>query len=102
MVQEGVYDKFVQALGKAIDSQLKVGDGLEPGVNQGPLINSRAVEKVESLVNSSVSDGAKVVVGGSRKDGPGSFFNPTLLSDVTTDMRVAKEEIFGPVAACIK
>ncbi|KAK3746575.1 hypothetical protein RRG08_019495 [Elysia crispata] len=102
LVQEGVYDKFVQALAKVIDSQLKVGDGFEPGVTQGPLINKRAVEKVENLVNSSVGEGAKVVVGGSRKDGPGNFFNPTLLRDVTTEMSVAKEEIFGPVAACIK
>ncbi|GFR82852.1 succinate-semialdehyde dehydrogenase, mitochondrial-like [Elysia marginata] len=102
LVQEGIYDKFVQALAKAIESQLKVGDGFEPGVTQGPLINARAVEKVEGLVNSSVSDGAKVIVGGSRKDGPGHFFNPTLLADVTTDMRVSTEEIFGPVAACIR
>ncbi|RUS78944.1 hypothetical protein EGW08_013285 [Elysia chlorotica] len=102
LVQEGVYDKFVQALAKAIDSQLKVGDGFEPGVTQGPLINKRAVDKVESLVNSSVDQGAKVVVGGTRKEGAGNFYNPTLLRDVTTEMSVSTEEIFGPVAACIK
>ncbi|GFO01979.1 succinate-semialdehyde dehydrogenase, mitochondrial [Plakobranchus ocellatus] len=102
LVQEGIYDKFVQALAKVIDSQLKVGDGLEPGINQGPLINARAVEKVQDLVQNSINSGAKVITGGSKMEGPGFFYEPTLLADVTSDMRVAREEIFGPVAACIK
>lgn len=102
LVQEGVYDKFVSALAGAIKDQLKVGDGLEVGTTQGPLINEKAVEKVDGLVTDAVSGGATIVSGGQRDARGGCFYKPTLLSGVTTDMRVAKEEIFGPVAACIK
>ncbi|CAL1528525.1 unnamed protein product [Lymnaea stagnalis] len=102
LVQDGIYDKFIQALGKAITAQLKTGDGLQPGVTQGPLINSRALEKVEGLVKDAVSAGATVVVGGNRDAKGGNFYQPTLLSNVTTEMRVVKEEIFGPVAAVIR
>lgn len=102
LVQEGVYDQFVQALGKVINAQLKVGDGFERGTTQGPLINSKAVEKVDAMVKDAVSGGANIVTGGQKDSRGGCFYQPTLLSDVTVGMRVAKEEIFGPVAAVIK
>nr|KAI8729795.1 succinate-semialdehyde dehydrogenase; mitochondrial isoform X3 [Biomphalaria glabrata] len=102
LVQEGIYAKFVHALALAIENTLKTGNGLEPGVNQGPLINSRAVEKVDGLVKDAVACGAKVIVGGKNAAIGGNFYEPTLLSDVTVDMRVVQEEIFGPVAAIVK
>lgn len=97
LVQDGVYDEFANKLAKAV-SELKVGNGLDEGVTQGPLINMAAVEKVESHIADAVDKGAKVVLGGKRHSLGGSFFEPTLLSDVTTDMRITYEETFGPVA----
>jgi succinate-semialdehyde dehydrogenase/glutarate-semialdehyde dehydrogenase len=97
LVQDGVYDAFAEKLGAAV-SALKVGNGLEAGVNQGPLIDMTAVEKVESHIEDAVSKGAHVVVGGQRHALGGSFFQPTLLAGVTTDMRITHEETFGPVA----
>uniref|UniRef100_A0A0B7AUN9 Succinate-semialdehyde dehydrogenase n=1 Tax=Arion vulgaris TaxID=1028688 RepID=A0A0B7AUN9_9EUPU len=102
LVQAGVYDRFIEALAKAIKAQLKVGDGLASGTTQGPLINQRAVEKVDGLVKDAVGSGANVVCGGSGDSLGGNFYQPTLLTGVTTNMRIAKEEIFGPVAATIK
>jgi succinate-semialdehyde dehydrogenase/glutarate-semialdehyde dehydrogenase len=97
LVQDGVYDAFAERLAKAV-SGLRVGDGRESGVVQGPLINDRALAKVEAHVADAVRRGARVVCGGRRHALGGTFFEPTLLADVDETMRVAREEIFGPVA----
>ncbi len=97
MVQDGVHDAFNAKLAEAV-SALKVGNGLEAGVDQGPLINMAAVAKVEEHIADALSKGARVVVGGARHPLGGSFFEPTLLVDVTPEMVVAREETFGPLA----
>lgn len=97
LVQDGVYDAFAEKLAVAM-TDLQVGNGLDDGTSQGPLINEAAVLKVESHIEDAVSKGAKVVTGGKRHALGRTFFEPTLLTDVTTDMRVAREETFGPVA----
>ena len=96
-VQSAVYDAFLEKLTSAV-SRLKVGSGTEEGVTQGPLITAEAVEKVERHLNDAVSKGARVVAGGKRHALGGSFFEPTVVADVTQDMAVAREETFGPVA----
>jgi len=97
-VQAGVYDAFVEKLA-AKASGIKVGNGFEAGVNQGPLIDDAAIAKVESHVADAVAKGARVVVGGERNKSLGErFFTPTVLADVTGDMVCAREETFGPVA----
>ncbi|MBP1883991.1 NAD-dependent succinate-semialdehyde dehydrogenase [Sinorhizobium mexicanum] len=96
-VQSGVYDRFVEKLAEACD-KLKVGSGIEEGVQQGPLIDGNAVEKVEELIADATSKGGKVITGGTRHELGGTFFRPTVISEATTDMRFMKEEIFGPVA----
>ncbi|HYH18508.1 MAG TPA: NADP-dependent succinate-semialdehyde dehydrogenase [Azospirillum sp.] len=98
LVQAGVYDAFAEKLAAAVRA-LKVGPGLTTeGAQQGPLIDMSAVEKVEDHIRDAVSKGARVVVGGKRHDLGGSFFEPTILADVTPEMKVAREETFGPVA----
>ena len=97
LVQDGVYDAFAEKLAKAV-GELKVGNGVEPGVTQGPLIDAKALEKVEELVADATVKGARIVCGGQRHALGHTFFEPTILADVTSDMRVAREEIFGPVA----
>jgi succinate-semialdehyde dehydrogenase/glutarate-semialdehyde dehydrogenase len=97
LVQDGVYDAFLAKLSAAV-SAMKVGNGLEDGVSQGPLIDMLAVEKVEEHVQDAVGKGARVVVGGQRHALGGTFYEPTVLADVTTDMRITREETFGPVA----
>ena len=97
LVQDGVYEEFSARLAQAV-SGLKVGNGLEAGVTQGPLIDMKAVAKVEAHIADAVGKGARVVVGGGRHDLGGSFFQPTVLADVTPDMTVAREETFGPLA----
>ena len=97
-VQAGVYEAFVDKLA-AKASAIKVGNGFEAGVNQGPLIDDAAIAKVEAHVADAVAKGAKVVVGGSRDASQGArFYTPTVLSGVTSEMLCAKEETFGPVA----
>lgn len=96
-VQEGVYDEFVTRLSKAV-SGLKVGDGLKGETQQGPLINMAAVEKVEEHLADAVAKGARITLGGKRHDLGGTFFQPTIVTEVTQDMKVAKEETFGPLA----
>jgi len=96
-VQDGVYDAFTAKMAVAV-GELKVGSGFDDGISQGPLINAAAIEKVESLVADAVSKGAKVVVGGARHALGGTFYTPTILTDVTNEMACASEEIFGPVA----
>lgn len=101
LVQEGVYEAFSEKLAKAV-SALKVGNGLESDTTQGPLIDEAALAKVEELVTEAVSKGAKVVLGGKRHALGGTFYEPTILANVTKDMRLAKEEIFGPVSPLFK
>ncbi|MBZ9820361.1 NAD-dependent succinate-semialdehyde dehydrogenase [Mesorhizobium sp. CA4] len=97
LVQAGIYDKFVEKLAAA-SNNLKVGSGLEEGVQQGPLIDEKAVEKVEEFIADATSKGGKVVAGGKRHALGGSFFQPTVISGATPNMRFMKEEIFGPIA----
>jgi len=96
-VQDGVYDAFAEKLAAAV-GKLKVGNGVEPGVNQGPLIEEKAVEKVEQHIEDAVSKGARVLMGGKRHALGHTFFEPTILLDVTPAMRLSNEETFGPVA----
>jgi len=96
-VQDGVYDEFSAKLAQAA-SGMVVGDGLKGDTQQGPLINMAAVEKVEEHIEDALGKGVRVVTGGKRHQLGGSFFEPTVLADVTQDMKVAREETFGPVA----
>ncbi|MDQ2696840.1 MAG: NADP-dependent succinate-semialdehyde dehydrogenase [Pseudomonadota bacterium] len=98
LVQSGVYDAFADKLARAVKDKLKVGNGLEEGVSQGPLIDEKAVQKVEEHIQDALSKGARVAVGGSRHALGGTFFQPTVLVNVTPEMKVANEETFGPVA----
>jgi succinate-semialdehyde dehydrogenase / glutarate-semialdehyde dehydrogenase len=97
LVQDAVYDAFAEKLSVAV-KKLKPAPGLEAGATQGPLIDDRAVEKVESHIRDATSKGAKVVVGGHRHPLGGRFFEPTVLTNVTPAMIIAREETFGPVA----
>jgi len=97
LVQDGIYERFRDALAQAIKA-LRVGPGLEPGVQIGPLIDRRAFDKVRSLVADARDAGARSTVGGGQAAAGGTFFTPTLLEDVRADMRVSREEVFGPVA----
>ncbi len=97
LVQDSVYDAFCEKLAVAV-SKLKVGDGLKGETQQGPLIDMAAVEKVEEHIADAVAKGARVVLGGKRHSLGGTFFEPTILADVTPAMAVAREETFGPVA----
>jgi succinate-semialdehyde dehydrogenase/glutarate-semialdehyde dehydrogenase len=101
LVQRSVYDDFARRLVKAVDA-LKVGSGLEEGVNQGPLIDMAAVEKVESHIRDAVAKGAVVLRGGTRAERGGRFFTPTVIGDANPDMEVAREETFGPLAPLFK
>src|SRR4029077_84016 len=96
-VQAGGSDEFAAKLAEAVKA-LKVGNGLEPGVLQGPLIDRAAVEKVEEHIQDAVSRGARVLTGGKRHSLGGTFFEPTVLADVPADAKVACEETFGPLA----
>ncbi len=97
LVQDTVYDAFANKLSAAVKT-LKPAPGLEPGATQGPLIDDAAVEKVESHIRDAQSKGAKILVGGRRHALGGRFFEPTILTEVTPQMAVAREETFGPVA----
>jgi succinate-semialdehyde dehydrogenase/glutarate-semialdehyde dehydrogenase len=94
-VQEGVYDEFVEKFAAKVRTA-KVGNGFEDGVNQGPLIEEAALEKVQRHVDDAVAKGARVLVGGKRLSG--QFFEPTVVADATADMLCAREETFGPFA----
>ena len=96
-IQDGVYDQFAEKLAIAV-GKLKVGNGVEDGVTQGPMIDEKAVEKVEEHIADAVAKGAKIALGGKRHALGHSFFEPTILTGVTQDMAVAKEETFGPMA----
>ncbi len=95
--QDGVHDAFVAKLAAAVEA-LKVADGLEDGAEQGPLIDMAAVEKVEEHIADATEKGAQIVVGGGRHALGGTFFQPTVLSGLTADMKVSREETFGPLA----
>ena len=100
-VQSGVYDAFAQKLADAV-GQLHVGNGVDPGVTQGPMIDTKAVEKVEEHIADALAKGASIKMGGKRHHLGHSFFEPTILTNVTQDMAVAKEETFGPLAPLFK
>ncbi|MGE5284801.1 MAG: NADP-dependent succinate-semialdehyde dehydrogenase [Actinomycetota bacterium] len=97
LVQEGVYDAFALMLSRAVE-KLKVGNGMTEGTQQGPLIDPAAVSKVEEHIADALGKGARIVTGGKRHALGGTFFQPTILANVTRDMAVAKEETFGPLA----
>ena len=97
LIQDGVYDEFVAKLAVAV-KKLTVGDGLKGETQQGPLIDKNAVAKVEEHIADAVSKGARIVAGGKRHALGGTFFEPTIIADVTPQMKVAREETFGPVA----
>jgi len=99
--QDKIYDEFVQKLTKKV-AAMKIGDGIESGVMQGPLINMESVEKMERHIADAVKRGAKVVTGGKRHALGGTFFEPTVLADVKSDSLVAQEETFGPLAPVIR
>ncbi|KAF9674487.1 hypothetical protein SADUNF_Sadunf10G0132300 [Salix dunnii] len=101
IVQEGIYDKFADAFSKAVQS-MQVGDGFSEGVMQGPLINEAAVQKVESFVQDAIVKGAKVLLGGKRHSLGMTFYEPTVISDVTEAMLLSREEVFGPVAPLLR
>jgi succinate-semialdehyde dehydrogenase/glutarate-semialdehyde dehydrogenase len=101
LVQDGIYDEFTAKLTEAV-KQFKLGDGTEDGINMGPLIDQKAANDVIGFIDDAVEKGAKVVAGGGLSSLGGSFVEPTILTDVTTDMRVFREEIFGPVAPIFK
>jgi len=101
LVQDNIYEAFVKRLVEAT-AALKVGNGLQEGNEQGPLIDENAVKSVEALIADAVSKGAKVLTGGKRHTLGHTFFQPTVISEVTAQMRFAKEEIFGPVATIFR
>lgn len=101
LVQDGIHDAFVDALTAKI-AALKVGNGLQDGIQIGPLINEAGLTKVDQLVTDATRKGAQSKVGGERAPGSGAFYQPTLLTGVTTDMDIAHNEIFGPVAPIIR
>jgi succinate-semialdehyde dehydrogenase len=100
-VHEAIYEPFVDEFSAAV-SRLTVGNGLHPNVDIGPLITDRAVAKVEAHVINAVDEGARVTAGGGRHSLGGRYFEPTVLSDVSDSMRVAREETFGPVAPILR
>ena len=99
-VHKNVLDQFVEKFAKAIQA-IKVGNGMEAGTTQGPLIEQAALEKVEKHVADALSKGAKLISGGKRSSLGGTFYEPTILSNVTNDMLITYEETFGPVAPII-
>ena len=98
-VQEGVYDTFIARLAEKARG-IKVGNGFEPGIHQGPMIDGNAVAKVEAHISDALTKGARVVVGGARIDD--RFFTPTVLADITSEMLCTREETFGPLAPVMK
>lgn len=96
-VQDGVYEAFAGKLSQRV-AAMKVGNGLDQGMSQGPLIDANAVEKVEEHIRDAISKGAKIATGGKRHASGGTFFEPTVLTNAGADMKVAREETFGPLA----
>ncbi|CAH2284497.1 succinate-semialdehyde dehydrogenase, mitochondrial [Pelobates cultripes] len=102
LVQKGIHDAFVKKLASLIQKELHIGNGFEEGVTQGPLINEKAALKVEQHVRDAVSQGARIETGGKPSTYGKNFYEPTLLSNVTTNMLCTQEETFGPLAPVIK
>ncbi|XP_072417021.1 LOW QUALITY PROTEIN: succinate-semialdehyde dehydrogenase, mitochondrial-like [Chiloscyllium punctatum] len=102
LVQEGIHDIFIEKMVEAMQRELRVGNGFDEQSTQGPLINESAVQKVESQISDAVSRGASIVTGGKRHRSGATFFEPTLLCNVTTDMLCTQEETFGPLAPVLK
>ncbi len=100
-VQEGVYEEFASLLAEQVQA-LKVGNGIEEGIVQGPLINQAALDSVTGHISDALSKGGKVLVGGQAHELGGTFFQPTVMTNMTTDMAMSNEEIFGPVAPLFK
>ena len=100
-VQDSVYDAFAEKLALAL-GRMKTGDGMQPGTDFGPLIDEKAVEKVEEHIADATSHGASLRLGGKRHSLGGTFFEPTILTNVTATIAVAREETFGPVAALFR
>jgi len=98
LVQESIFDEFSMKFIEMVRSQLVVGSGLQMDRNQGPLIDGKAVEKVENQIQDALAKGARLAAGGKRIAGKGFFFEPTVILDATSEMRIAQEETFGPVA----
>lgn len=96
-IQDGVYDRFAEKLQQAV-SKLQIGDGLQPNVTIGPLIDEKAIAKVQEHIADALDKGARVATGGKSHELGGNFFQPTILVDVSSDAKVAKEETFGPLA----
>ncbi|XP_020680925.1 succinate-semialdehyde dehydrogenase, mitochondrial [Dendrobium catenatum] len=101
LVQEGIYEKFANAFSEAVKN-MQVGNGLDEGVAQGPLINEAAVEKVERLVKDATSKGANIVLGGKRHSLGMTFYEPTVIGNANNEMLVCREEVFGPVAPLLR
>jgi succinate-semialdehyde dehydrogenase/glutarate-semialdehyde dehydrogenase len=101
LVQEEIYDVFAERLANVVQ-ELKVGNGLEEGVAQGPLIDEAAVEKVEEHLRDALSKGGRVIAGGQRHELGGTFFQPTVLVGANRDMAIAREETFGPLSPMFK
>lgn len=101
LVQSGIYERFASRLVEAVD-KLKVGNGLEEGITQGPLIDHRAIDKVQGHVQDALDKGARALCGGHLHALGHTFFEPTVLADATSAMRLAREETFGPVAALFR
>jgi len=101
LVQEGIYDDFVSMLSEAVKT-LNVGNGMEEGINQGPLINESALKKVQDHISDALGKGAVLVTGGKPHSNGGTMFEPTIIGNVTTSMKVASEETFGPLAPVFK
>ncbi|MEG0340555.1 NAD-dependent succinate-semialdehyde dehydrogenase [Acinetobacter sp. P8-3-8] len=101
LVHENIHDAFLEKLAHAVN-QLKVASAFEQGAEQGPLINEKSVEKIQEHIDDAVAKGAKIIVGGKRHALGQTFFEPTVIADVTTNMLVAKDETFGPLAPVFK
>lgn len=100
-VQSGIYDKFVEKFQIAV-RQFNIGNGLKEGVDFGPVIDSAAIKKVEEHIHDALEKGGKIVLGGHKHELGGLFFEPTIIRDATSEMKVAKEETFGPLAPIFK
>ena len=101
LVQEGIYDEFVTRLADSVKT-LNVGNGMEEGINQGPLISQKALDKVKDHISDAVDKGAVIVAGGKPHQSGGTMFEPTVISNVDSSMKVASEETFGPLAPIFK
>ena len=99
LVQDGIYDRFVNALKEAVETSLVLGNGMETDVNQGPLVNKSQFDIVTSMVDEAISKGAKLITGGSKHEIGDLFYKPTILTDVNNQMECVNDEIFGPVVA---